>query len=683
MDRKLYKYMLDAINEMSDGKFVYVLDMQEDIVYWSGAAKEYFGFPSNEMSGFHEYWQSKIRPDDVGKYKREISKILNHQRDRFYHMYHVTDAAGKYILLRGKGKVISDAEGNPTLFAGTVTVCADAVSYDVVTGLQGQSGFLRKIEKYELEKRQYATFAIEVPNFFEINSLYGYNFGSQVIYDMASILHRMVENIGHVYRLEGARFTFIVHNRSIEDIKLMYNKIREEFEHLTVGNETLNLDVIGSALYIPNYRAEAQMMLTCLIVALERAKAEGIFDLVVYDGDMHSDVRETLELIDSIKTSIMNGCEGFFLCYQPFVSTMTGRVIGAEALIRWRNDVYGTVSPYRFIPYLENHPCFYELGLWIIRQALSDSKKVMDFNPDFFINVNMSYSQLEKSGFKEDVIEILKEMDYPNAHLQLELTERCRNLNVNFLKEQLEFFKENGVKIALDDFGTGTSTIDLLCDLPIDCVKIDQTFILNILKNNNNQVVVDATLQCTNKLGLNVCLEGVENEEIKNFVSKYSAKYHQGYYYSKPVEFDEFIKLIDQKWSTNKINIISQGEKAGMDVNYIISMMPGAFFIYCDDEMQKITCANRMLLDIFECDTEEEFYELTGNTFKGIVHPDDYERVQSEIENQLKDNASKMDFVKYRIITKSGDLKVVRDYGHLVTQENDVDLFYVFIAIDR
>lgn len=675
--------MLDAINEMSDGKFVYVLDMQEDIVYWSGAAKEYFGFPSNEMSGFHEYWQSKIRPDDVGKYKREISKILNHQRDRFYHMYHVTDAAGNYILVRGKGKVISDAEGNPTLFAGTVTVCADAVSYDVVTGLQGQSGFLRKIEKYELEKRQYATFAIEVPNFFEINSLYGYNFGSQVIYDMASILHRMVENIGHVYRLEGARFTFIVHNRSIEDIKLMYNKIREEFEHLTVGNETLNLDVIGSALYIPNYRAEAQMMLTCLIVALERAKAEGIFDLVVYDGDMHSDVRETLELIDSIKTSIMNGCEGFFLCYQPFVSTMTGRVIGAEALIRWRNDVYGTVSPYRFIPYLENHPCFYELGLWIIRQALSDSKKVMDFNPDFFINVNMSYSQLEKSGFKEDVIEILKEMDYPNAHLQLELTERCRNLNVNFLKEQLEFFKENGVKIALDDFGTGTSTIDLLCDLPIDCVKIDQTFILNILKNNNNQVVVDATLQCTNKLGLHVCLEGVENEEIKNFVSKYSAKYHQGYYYSKPVEFDEFIKLIDQKWSTNKINIISQGEKAGMDVNYIISMMPGAFFIYCDDEMQKITCANRMLLDIFECDTEEEFYELTGNTFKGIVHPDDYERVQSEIENQLKDNASKMDFVKYRIITKSGDLKVVRDYGHLVTQENDVDLFYVFIAIDR
>lgn len=675
--------MLDAINEMSDGKFAYVLDMQEDIVYWSGAAKEYFGFPSNEMSGFHEYWQSKIRPDDVGKYKREISKILNHQRDRFYHMYHVTDAAGNYILVRGKGKVISDAEGNPTLFAGTVTVCADAVSYDVVTGLQGQSGFLRKIEKYELEKRQYATFAIEVPNFFEINSLYGYNFGSQVIYDMASILHRMVENIGHVYRLEGARFTFIVHNRSIEDIKLMYNKIREEFEHLTVGNETLNLDVIGSALYIPNYRAEAQMMLTCLIVALERAKAEGIFDLVVYDGDMHSDVRETLELIDSIKTSIMNGCEGFFLCYQPFVSTMTGRVIGAEALIRWRNDVYGTVSPYRFIPYLENHPCFYELGLWIIRQALSDSKKVMDYNPDFFINVNMSYSQLEKSGFKEDVIEILKEMDYPNAHLQLELTERCRNLNVNFLKEQLEYFKENGVKIALDDFGTGTSTIDLLCDLPIDCVKIDQTFILNILKNNNNQVVVDATLQCTNKLGLNVCLEGVENEEIKNFVSKYSAKYHQGYYYSKPVEFDEFMKLIDQTWSTNRINIISQGEKAGMDVNYIISMMPGAFFIYCDDETQKITCANRMLLDIFECDTEEEFYELTGNTFKGIVHPDDYERVQSEIENQLKDNASKMDFVKYRIITKSGDVKVVRDYGHLVTQENDVDLFYVFIAIDR
>ena len=110
---------------------------------------------------------------------------------------------------------------------------------------------------------------------------------------------------------------------------------------------------------------------------------------------------------------------------------------------------------------------------------------------DYYIsNMELSYKDLRVlsvygylSWYEwQSFIEILKEMDYPNAHLQLELTERCRNLNVNFLKEQLEFFKENGVKIALDDFGTGTSTIDLLCDLPIDCVKIDQTFILNILK---------------------------------------------------------------------------------------------------------------------------------------------------------------------------------------------------------
>ena len=274
-------------------------------------------------------------------------------------------------------------------------------------------------------------------------------------------------------------------------------------------------------------------------------------------------------------------------------------------------------------------------------------------------------------------------MDFPNRCLQLEITERCRNLDMRFLKEQLDFFKEHNIKIALDDYGTGTSTIDMLCDLPIDCVKIDQTFILNILKQSNNQVIVDTTLQCTKRLGIDVCLEGVENQEIKDFVGQYSANYHQGYYYSRPVEYDEFIKFLNQTWETERINILYGNDRGGLDVNNILSIFPGAFFIYRNDANEKIICANEELLRMFECENEEEFKELTGNSFKGIVHPDDYERVVNRINSQIANSRNNnFDSVDYRIRTKTGKEYVVHDYGHLVKNEYNEEVYYVFLAKD-
>ena len=206
------------------------------------------------------------------------------------------------------------------------------------------------------------------------------------------------------------------------------------------------------------------------------------------------------------------------MCYQPFVSTITGKIIGAEALLRWRSPIYGEVSPGRFVPYLESHPCFYDLSIWVLRRAVQDIKEIVKDNPDFFINVNISYKQLERPEFTQEVTNIITELEFPAKNLQLEITERCRNLDLIYLKKQLTYFREQGIKIALDDYGTGNSTINFLCELPLTSVKVDQTFILNILSKGSNQVVVDSTVQCAKRLGLNVCLEGIETQEIKDYI---------------------------------------------------------------------------------------------------------------------------------------------------------------------
>jgi EAL domain-containing protein (putative c-di-GMP-specific phosphodiesterase class I) len=180
-----------------------------------------------------------------------------------------------------------------------------------------------------------------------------------------------------------------------------------------------------------------------------------------------------------------------------------------------------------------------------LEQAIVDGKKIMEIYPDFIINVNVSYSQLERSAFRDAVLDIIAKHNFPPQNLCIELTERCRNLNVEFLRGELEFFRSNGIKIALDDFGTGASSLSLLRKIPVDTLKIDQAFISHIQSNPVDQTIVETVIQCANKLGISVCIEGIENKQISDFVERYKVSTHQGYYYSRPVRIEKFVELLE------------------------------------------------------------------------------------------------------------------------------------------
>jgi len=681
--QRVSEKILDTINEISDGKYMYVQDLKKNTVRWSKAAQEYFGLESVYMADRADHWFERVHPRDLEKYKKEVDDVINLKKDSLFILYHIKNAKDNYVLCRSKGKIIRSDDGEAIFFAGSISVCTGEMIYDSLSGLQNANGFTKTINKYNDDGTPYLAMVAEFDNFQEVNSLYGYNFGSKVIFELSRKFHEIMDGIGHVFRVEGTRFFFIIKSDDLEKMREIFEKVKSTCKQFSLDGNDLNLEIVGGTIYSKKWSNDPQDIMSCLISIVEKAKSEKIYEMLVFDDKRHEELHQSMELLAAIKTSIVNGCKGFYLCYQPFVSTITGKIIGAEALIRYKNDTFGVVQPFRFISQIEAHPLFHELGLWILRQAISDAKKVMEKQPNFFINVNMSYSQLERPEFKEEVVKILDKMDFPASHLQLELTERCRNLDMDYLKEQLEFLKEHGIKIALDDFGTGTSAINMLCDLPIDCVKIDQSFILNILNKNNNQVIVDTTLQCSRRLGLDVCLEGVENQEIKDFVGQYSANYHQGYYYSRPIEFEQFMEFIHQTWTVDRINFLYKNDKGMFDVNNILSIFPGAFFIYRNDSEEKIICANEELLRMFECDDEIEFKRLTNNTFRGVVHPDDYTRVTETIKRQIENSENNsFDSVRYRIVTKNGKIVHVHDYGHLVANEYNEEVFYVFLAKD-
>ena len=266
--------------------------------------------------------------------------------------------------------------------------------------------------------------------------------------------------------------------------------------------------------------------------------------MVFFQDEFQEYSRTTLELLDTMRQSVMDGCKGFYMCYQPVVEADTGKIIGMEALLRWNREPFGEVPPGRFIPWLENDPCFFELGNWILEQALTEGKHIIEQNPKFVINVNVSATQLERRKFRDSVMEILHKTGFPASNLCLELTERCRAMDKEYLKEEIHFLRSNGIKVALDDFGTGQSSLELLCEFSFDCLKIDRGFVRDIEINRAAQVVVDSIVQCANGLGMQVCVEGIENEQLRDFIRQYGAHSYQGYLYSRPIRMEQFMELM-------------------------------------------------------------------------------------------------------------------------------------------
>lgn len=670
----------EIINCIPEGQFIFIEDIKSGVSNWSKEAVDYFGLPGNTISNTKEVMQKMSHPDDRRRLQQEFNDVYSKQKESFFLGFQIRNAKDEYVACTCKSKMICDESGTPNIFIGSLTVHKGEEEFDAVTDLPKLQKFLSHISRIKKVNKECLLMTLELKHYNNINALYGYDFGNRILYEAAKIIGGIIETSGMLYRLDGTDFGIVFFDSSLDKVKEVYSKIRDALTNFSLDGSAINIDICGGALYTKNYTVSSRTVYAYLMSALEKAKDEDDYELVVFDDESHESNYKMLELLNAIKGSIRNGCEGFYLCYQPFVSTVTGKIIGAEALLRWRSEVYGEVSPGRFVPHLESHSCFYDLSIWVLRRAMQDVKEIIEDYPDFFINVNISYKQLERPEFTNEVINIITELDFPAKNLQLEITERCRNLDMAYLKKQLMFFREHDIKIALDDYGTGNSTINLLCELPLTCVKIDQTFILNILNNGSNQVVVDSTVQCAKRLGLSVCLEGIETQEIKDFIAKYSVNYHQGYFYSRPIEFSKFKSFINQSWPVSSVSLIKGNPNDRFGVDSILSMIPGGFLIYADSPDEKILSVNEMLLEIFECETVEEFVELTRGSFSGMVHPEDYPEVRESIATQIRVNDSNMDFVKYRIITKKGNVKYVYDYGHLVHNDTDVDLFYVFIV---
>ena len=382
-----------------------------------------------------------------------------------------------------------------------------------------------------------------IAKFSEINEIYGYHFGNLVLQMFGRILFNHVGNYGSVYRLDGTKFAIMSTTLEAEDVSKRYEDLRARYRvGIDIDGRHIMLELNSGVIDVDNFNIDSQTVMTCLTFAYTESKTRRHGDLVEFGSGLNSDSRRRLEKLHAIRASITQGYKGFYLLYQPVVDAQTEKLIGAEALLRWRSEEHGVVPPDQFIPLLEQDPLFPDLGEWILTTAVRDAKKILETNPDFIINVNLSYTQLEKANFVDMVMGILDMTGFPPGHLCLEITERCRLLDIVLLRNIVVSLRGRGVQIALDDFGTGFSSVSIVKDLPFYTIKIDRSFVKRIEEDDRERELIKAFVNMATTYGAVVCIEGVETSGMGDILRTYDVHSFQGYYYAKPLELEDFLK---------------------------------------------------------------------------------------------------------------------------------------------
>lgn len=544
---QIFQEMISRISKLSQDSYLMVTDMQHNLTFVPESTAEFLGIPSGWCEdGYKIVLEKSVHPYDCPEYTEEMKKRLrgiNLENDLYIRMgknkkYVMTQIITDMILEQGKNRYFIVLLRNQNVIP----------EIDPLTDLYGQVKFEKDIVDYIQQGRKVAVLEIEIDHMNDINILYGTNYSDRIQKVLAYRFIYMMDADKAVYRMGNSNYAFILRDASREEAAAFLEKIRARLEESVVlENNHFDLKIYASGIILDHYEGEISTVQSKLEYVLGKMRTRRDHKLMFFNDLVQINGDVDLDLMKIIHQSVLNQCDGFYVEYQPVVHAQTGEIAGAEALVRWKKEPYGIVPPGMFIDWLESNPCMYDLGNFVLKQALTDAVEFRKSNPDFFINVNMSAKQLERKTFCGVVMALLKETGFPAGQLCLELTERCRSMPVSIMEEKLLYLKQHGVRLAMDDYGTGSASSSVLLQTPMDEIKIDMSFIRGITDNQTKQALVRSMVDFANKADLKSCLEGVEDEKLQNYLRSFGATWFQGYYYSRPVQAAAMQKLLNME----------------------------------------------------------------------------------------------------------------------------------------
>jgi diguanylate cyclase (GGDEF)-like protein len=387
---------------------------------------------------------------------------------------------------------------------------------------------------------------LDLDNFKQINDSLGHEAGDRVLVAAVARLQQCITAVDTLSRLSGDEFVVLLAGvRDTPGIAGVANAVREVFaEPLVVEGHALNVSFsVGISLF-PADGKDFDTLLKCADTAVESAKAAGRNTYSFFTREMNADLQVQTRLAGDLSRALRQN--EFLLHYQPQIDLRDGRIIGAEALVRWQHPVDGLISPARFIPLAERSGHIVQIGEWVLNEACRQARRWMDLGlePPLVVAVNFSAAQFKRGNVLEMVSAALAATGLPANCLELELTESILLQDIDATMETLRGLKALGAKLSIDDFGTGYSSLSYLKRLEVDKLKIDQSFVRDMLADGDGASIVKAIIQLGHILQLEVISEGVETEAQLAFLRGSDCDAAQGYLFSPPVPAEAFAQLV-------------------------------------------------------------------------------------------------------------------------------------------
>lgn len=426
--------------------------------------------------------------------------------------------------------------------------------YDNLTGLPNRLLLLDRMQKAlassARSNRKGALLFIDMDNFKKINDTLGHDIGDLLLQQITQRLQHFMREGDTVARLGGDEFAVLLldlsedHLEAAAQTKNICDKILAKLNHAyQLGNyEHRCTASIGATLY-DGHQLTAEELIKQADIALHQAKKSGPNELRFYDPEMQRNITSRAMLEDDLNKALLN--QEFHLYYQIQVDDLN-RPLGAETLIRWIHPTRGFVSPAQFIPLAEETGLILPIGLWVLEKACAQLKawQLEVHTRELVLAVNVSARQFRQENFVAQVHSAIQMHDINSRLLKLELTESMLVDNVEEIIVTMHALKEIGVQFSMDDFGTGYSSLQYLKRLPLDQLKIDQSFVKDMATDASDNSIVQTIIAMAKKLKLDVIAEGVELETQRQLLASYGCHRYQGYLFSKPVPIDQFEALL-------------------------------------------------------------------------------------------------------------------------------------------